>query len=95
MVHAGMSTLLTPLYLVFPDAGAPAVRIYVGAVTLSLFIAAIYAVFRIAPWQFAAALAVVPDFDRLRILRPRRAVLRVVSTRQHLVLDGELLARDG
>ena len=44
-----MSTLLSPLYLVTPDADSPAVRIYVGAVTLSLFIAAIYAVFHIAP----------------------------------------------
>lgn len=64
----GMSTLLTPLYLLAPDASVAAVRVYVGVLTLALFAAAVLVIFRIAPWQFAAALIVVPGLVPLWVL---------------------------
>ncbi len=64
----GMSTLVSPLYLVAPDAGVPAVRVYVGVLTLALFAAAVLTIYRTAPWQIAAALVVVPGLVPLWVL---------------------------
>ncbi|AWB91720.1 hypothetical protein [Aeromicrobium chenweiae] len=64
----GMSTLLTPLYLVAPGASVPAARIYVGVLTLVLFLGAVAIVFRVVAWQLAAALAVVPALVPMWVL---------------------------
>lgn len=64
----GMSTLLAPLYLVAPNASAATVRAYLGVLTLVLFAAAVLVVFRTLPWQFAAALTIVPGLVPIWVL---------------------------
>lgn len=56
----GMSILVTPLYVLFPDAGPVLLRGYLGLVTLVLFIAVLRAVVRTLGHRWAIALAVFP-----------------------------------
>ncbi len=56
----GMSIVVAPLYVVFPDAGPALVRGYCGLVTLVLYIAVLRAVVRVLGHRWAVALAVFP-----------------------------------
>lgn len=64
----GMSVLLTPLYLIMPNAGPHAVRIYMGIATLALFAAAVAAVGAAAGRKYAAALLVLPGLVPMWVL---------------------------
>lgn len=56
----GMSIVVAPLYVVFPDAGPALVRGYCGLVTLALHIAVLRSVVRVLGHRWAVALAVFP-----------------------------------
>ncbi|MBW9214091.1 hypothetical protein KV102_04485 [Mumia sp. zg.B53] len=64
----GMALLLTPLYLVAPDPGLEAGRLYVGALTLVVFLLGVAAVSRLAGRKYAAALLVFPGLVPLWVL---------------------------
>ncbi|NYI45523.1 hypothetical protein BJ993_002603 [Nocardioides aromaticivorans] len=56
----GMSIVVAPLYVVFPDAGPALVRGYCGIVTLALYVVALRSVVRVLGHRWAVALAVFP-----------------------------------
>lgn len=56
----GMSIVVAPLYVVFPDAGPALVRGYCGVVTLVLYLAVLRGVVRVLGHRWAVALAVFP-----------------------------------
>lgn len=56
----GMSIVVAPLYVVFPDAGPALVRGYCGLVTLVLHLAVLRGVVRVLGHRWAVALAVFP-----------------------------------
>ena len=64
----GVSALLAPLYLVDPSAGYHAVRIYVGVVSLVLFLGGVYVTRRVLGARYAAALLVVPGLIPMWVL---------------------------
>lgn len=56
----GMSIVVAPLYVVFPDAGPALVRGYCGLVTLAIYVAVLRAVVRVLGHRWAVALAIFP-----------------------------------
>ena len=64
----GVSLALTPLYLVAPDAGLEAARLYVGVLTLVVFLLGVRALARVAGRKYAAALLVFPGLVPLWVL---------------------------
>ena len=64
----GMSLVLTPLYLADPGAGAHAVRLYMGAVTLVVFLLGVLVVSRVMGRRFAAVLLVIPGLIPMWVL---------------------------
>ena len=56
----GSPLLLAPLHLVNPDPSVASERLWIGALTLVGFLAAVSAIWRVAGWKYAAALLVVP-----------------------------------
>lgn len=64
----GMSILVSPLYLVLPDAGPALVRGYFGLVTLALFVVVLRAVARTLGHRWAIALAIFPGLVPMWVL---------------------------
>ncbi|HWJ11835.1 MAG TPA: hypothetical protein VNS46_20810 [Nocardioides sp.] len=56
----GMSIVVAPLYVVFPDAGPGLVRAYCGIFTLALHVAVLRSTVRVLGHRWAVALAVFP-----------------------------------
>lgn len=56
----GMSIVVAPLYVVFPDAGPALVRGYCGLVTLAIYVAVLRSVVRVLGHRWAVALAIFP-----------------------------------
>lgn len=63
----GSSLLLTPLYVIVPDASADAARLWMGTLTLIGFLAAVAAIARTLGRSYAAVLLVVPGLVPLWI----------------------------
>lgn len=64
----GMSALLTPLYVLDPDAGPHAIRLYMGAITLLLFLGTVAAIGAVAGGKYAAVLLVLPGLVPMWLL---------------------------
>lgn len=63
----GMPAVLTPLYLVVPDAGSTTVRLYLGGLSLALWLWAVLSVHRHLGRAYAYALMVFPSLVPLWI----------------------------
>lgn len=64
----GMPLILMPLYLVAPDAGPTAARLYVGAITTAVFLLVVLLAGRVIGSWFAVALLVFPGLVPMWIL---------------------------
>ena len=64
----GISVILAPLYVVDPDAGAQAVRLFMGVVTLVAFLASAWVLRRVLGPPYAAALLVCPGLLPMWVL---------------------------
>ena len=64
----GMSLVVSPLYLVDPSAGVHAVRLYMGAVTLVVFLLGVLLVSRVMGRRYAAVLLVIPGLIPMWVL---------------------------
>jgi hypothetical protein len=64
----GMPLLLTPLYLLFPDAGIASIRIYLGCLSLILWVWAVAAAYKRLGKPYACALMVFPSLAPLWVM---------------------------
>jgi hypothetical protein len=64
----GMSLIIAPLFLLDPSAGIPAVRLYLGVLSLSMFFAALWAISRTVGRRYAAVLLVFPGLVPMWVL---------------------------